>query len=101
MAGNSTKHQIVWQCYLDGKTPIEASKIAGVGLTNAQMHYTNFIIHQERKMANECTAKLRQIASIEDELFECIDRFNKKPNAELNNRIANLQNVYSQFNALL
>ena len=101
MSGDNTKHQKVWQCYLDGFTPAEASKVAGVGLTTAQTHYTNFIIHQERKMANECTAKLRQIASIEDELFECIDRLNKKPNAELNNQIANLQNVYSQFNALI
>lgn len=91
--GNTTQRQRCWEQYLQGKTIPEAVVETGISHQQVKYHYTSFT-YTGMKEKNNREEDLLQIRMIEWELFDNIKRFHKNPNAELNNKIAQLQNTY-------
>lgn len=85
-----------WKLYLQGKSIGEAFKESGLTYQQVKAHYTNFTYGGMKNKSNR-DDELLQIRVIEKELFESIKEFHKNPNAELNNKIAQLQGTYCRI----
>lgn len=93
---NSTHRQRIWELYLYGNNITEVVKETGYSVKEVSKNFLEFKVAQVR-VENNRNDEMIQIRAIETELFDSIKRFHKNPNAELNNKIMQLQNTYCRI----
>lgn len=93
---NTTHRQRIWELYLYGNNITEVVKETGYSVKEVSKNFLEFKVAQVR-VENNRNDEMIQIRAIENELFESIKRFHKAPNAELNNKIVQLQDTYCRI----
>lgn len=94
---DGSKKQRVWDCYISGMDKDQCHEKTGIRRTYISYLYEDWTYQKYKESVMNNRARLMQIKTIEDELFETIEANLYNKSNRIKDKIDNLSRVYSSY----